>query len=146
MLVNAGYQAKDIYVFMIYNWNYDFEELENKRLKCWEWKVQIADCRYRPLEQTYDCYNPLRHQTNDDYYINLNWTDGEIKQFRRNIRRQNICVRHGFSYYSKDLEQKHIDRAIAKQIRNISESTAKTLLTEGVLTSFWYPDKVTPPS
>ena len=109
-LIEAGYDAKNIYVFMIYNWNYPFKELENKRLKCWEWKVQIADCRYRPLNQTYDNYNPRVEQTINDYYIHPNWNDNEIKLFRRNVRRQNICVRHGFSFYSKTLEQKKFEK------------------------------------
>jgi len=42
---------------MIYNWSFDYEELEAKREKCFEWNVQIADCRYRPLNQTFDNYN-----------------------------------------------------------------------------------------
>ncbi|RLE53976.1 MAG: Fe-S oxidoreductase, partial [Candidatus Methanomethylicota archaeon] len=58
LLKDAGYRSYDIYVFMLYNWDIPFEEMEKKRIKCWEWKVQIADCRYRPLDQTFDNYNP----------------------------------------------------------------------------------------
>ncbi|MBA7644935.1 hypothetical protein ES703_52684 [subsurface metagenome] len=146
MLVDAGYQAKDIYVFMIYNWNYDFLELEKKRLKCWEWKVQIADCRYRPLEQVYDYYNPKKEQTIDEYYIHPKWIDNEIKQFRKNVRRQNICVRHGFSFYSKDLEQKRVDQTIASKIKTVSPRGARMLLNKGIISDYWYPDKTTHPS
>lgn len=64
---------------MLYNWDVPFEETEQKRLKCWEWKVQIADCRYRPLTQTYDHYNPRKKQTNEDYYIHPSWIDEEVK-------------------------------------------------------------------
>jgi len=41
-------------------------------------KQQIADCRYRPLNQLFDNYNPLiKGQTSKDYYIHeeAGWTD-----------------------------------------------------------------------
>ena len=145
ILVDAGYKAKDIYVFMIYNWNHDFQEMEKKRLKCWEWKVQISDCRYRPLEQIYDHYSPQKKQTIDDYYIHPNWSDNEIKQFRKNVRRQNICVRHGFAFYSRDLEQKRVDQTLASGIEGFSPGRAKTLLNKGIISDHWYPDRMTHP-
>ena len=105
--VEAGYRSNDIFVHMLYNWKIPFEEMELKRIKCWEWKVQISDCRFRPLNQTYDNYNPrVVGQTSRDYYIHPMWTDAEVKQFRRNVRRQNICVRHKLPYYSRVLEKK----------------------------------------
>ena len=58
ILIRGGYKSKDIFVFMLYNWNLPFEGMEKKRLKCWDWRVQIADCRYRPLDQTFGRYNP----------------------------------------------------------------------------------------
>lgn len=107
ILEDAGYHRKDIYIFMIYNWDLDFEEMENKRIKCHEWKVQISDCRNRPLTQLYDHYKPLKDQNEGtEYHINPNWTDAEVKQFRKNVRRTNICVRHDFPYHSKLLENK----------------------------------------
>lgn len=127
ILTSVGYNPRDIYVFMIYNWHHGFREMEEKRLKCWEWKVQIADCRYRPLNQTYDNYDSLSEQTKNDYYIHRNWTDSEVKQFRRNVRRQNICVRHQFSYYSRILERK-------------SSST-----TRDTIDDLWCPDNITMP-
>jgi len=127
ILTSVGYNPRDIYVFMIYNWNHGFHEMEKKRLKCWEWKVQIADCRYRPLNQTYDNYDSLKEQTRNDYYIHPNWTDNEVKQFRRNVRRQNICVRHRFSCYNRVLERK-------------SSSTTKDTIDD-----LWCPDKITMP-
>jgi len=141
MLADAGYPGKDIYVFMIYNWEHDFKEMEMKRLKCWEWKVQITDCRYRPLNQTYDNYNSSKKQTSKDYYIHPNWSDKEIKQFRRNVRRQNICVRHGFPFYSRVLEKKRIDQRLAHKIKNMPKNEVKSLLNEGVLSDLWYPDE-----
>jgi len=108
LLVNAGYQRKDIYVFMLYNHDLDFDQLEKKRLKCLEWGVQIADCRFRPLNQTFDNYNPQAWkdgQSNQEYYIHPNWTDFQIRKFRKQVREQNIIIRHGFSEYSRDKER-----------------------------------------
>ncbi|MGD1046991.1 MAG: Fe-S oxidoreductase, partial [Bacteroidota bacterium] len=104
MLVNAGYSSKDIYVFMINNFEQDYYEMLKKLKQCKRWGVQIADCRYRPLDQTYDNYNPRREQTNDDYFIHPKWTDRQIKLFRKKVREQNIMIRHGFDFYSRDLE------------------------------------------
>lgn len=114
ILVNAGYRNSDISIFMIYNWDLTFQEMEEKRIQCWEWKVQINDCRYRPLNWTYDEYKPRRHQTIKDYYIHPKWTDEEIKQFRRNVRRQNICVRQRKSFFSKHLLYKKYSKDIEK--------------------------------
>ena len=93
---------------MIYNWDYNFEYMELKRRKCYQWGVQIADCRYRPLDQTYDYYNGhVENQNQDDYFIHPNWTDDSVKQFRKNVRKHNICIRHGISWekYSQKLER-----------------------------------------
>lgn len=116
-LVDAGFRSKEIYVFMVYNYELPFEIMEKKRLKCWEWGVQIADCRYRPLDQTFDNYNPyIREQTNRDYFIHYNWNDTEVRRFRKNVREQNICVRQGFKQYNKELERaaQRAKRALTK--------------------------------
>lgn len=105
MLVNSGYSARDIYIFMIYNYKQGYYEMLRKLGQCKKWGVQIADCRYRPLDQTFDNYNPRRKQTSEDYYINPNWTDRQIKLFRRKVRQQNIMIRHGFDFYSSELEK-----------------------------------------
>jgi hypothetical protein len=111
ILISGGYRSRDIFVFMLYNWDIPFEEMEKKRVKCWEWKVQIAGCRYRPLDQTYDHYNPRKtEQTKEDYYIHKDWTDKQIKKFTSNVRRQNICIRYGVDYYSAKLERKKISK------------------------------------
>ncbi len=142
LLVDAGYASKDIYVFVIYNWNIPFEEMEKKRKKCWEWKVQIADCRYRPLVQTFDYYKPTkRHQTSREYYINEEhgWTDELIKQFRKNVRRQNICVRHGFPFYSKAFEHKKFGRTILKEVRKLKSISEKIKYLESKGIDYWFP-------
>jgi len=99
LLNKAGYSRKDIFVFMIYNYDVTFEEMEKKRKLCKKWGVQIADCRYRPLWQLWDNYNPQarKGQTEKDYYIHkkAGWTDSKIRKFRKNIREQNIGIRYG---------------------------------------------------
>jgi hypothetical protein len=49
----------------------------------------------------------VKSQTKDEYYIHSNWTDEEIRQFRRNVRRHNICIRHNLKWdeYSREKEK-----------------------------------------
>jgi len=136
ILINAGFRSKDIFVFMLYNYEIDFYEMEKKRLKCWEWKIQIADCRYRPLDQTFDNYNPrAKEQTNEDYYIHHNWTDTQIRQFRKNVRRQNVCVRQDLRFYSRTLENKKVDKKLSLKLKQMPLEEVK-----GILSDFWYPN------
>ena len=74
VLIEAGYNPKDIAIFMIYNYELDYNELEEKRAYCFKWGVQVSDCRYRPLDRLDDGYNPNKTsgQTNKDYHINHN--------------------------------------------------------------------------
>ena len=140
MLVDAGYRTKDIYVFMIYNWENVFREMEMKRLKCWEWNVQIADCRYRPLNQKFDNYTPQKAQTKRDYFIHKNWTDQEVKHFRRNVRRHNICVRQCKSFYSRLLEKQRTNKEVARLSNSMSEDEVSKIIRDA-----WFPSKITPP-
>ncbi len=145
-LVEGGYNPKDIFVFMLYNWEISFEEMEQKRIQCWKWKVQIADCRYRPLHQTFDNYNPRKvGQTNSDYYIHQNggWTDVLVKQFRKNIRRQNICIRHGFPFYSRDFETKKLDMKVTKKTKYLKTKREKVQFLRKKEINFWFADKTT---
>ena len=139
ILIDGGYKNKDISVFMIYNWDIDYLEMEEKRVKCFEWGVQIMDCRYRPLDQTFDEYSSYKHkgQTSDDYHINPNWTDEEVRAFRRNVRRHNICVRHETDYHSNDLERKKIPQDKAKEYRNMSYEEAKKYVPDA-----WTPKEI----
>lgn len=138
LLIKAGYNSKDLYVFMIYNWEIPFKEMEKKRIKCWKWKVQISDCRYRPLKQTFDNYSPRKKQNNEDYFIHPSWTDAEVKQFRRNVRRQNICIRMNFPFHSKLLENKKIK--LTKKFNNMPLKEAKLKIPD-----LWIPNRVTYP-
>ena len=115
---------------MIYNADLSFEEMEKKRIKCFELGVYIVGCRYVPLNQTYDNYNPQKlNQTNKDYFINekTGWTDQKNKKFKKNIRYSNICTRFNFEFYSKE-------RAKNKNICYFSKEEAKLLFND-----FWDP-------
>lgn len=135
MLINAGFPRKEIYVFMLYNWEYGYNDMESKRIKCWKWGVQISDCRYRPLDQLFDRYNSKRKQTNEDYYIHPKWTDEKIKLFRSNVRKHNICVRHGFPFYSKTMEHMKLSK---EEIARLNKSPKKDV--RKTLGDAWYPD------
>lgn len=131
ILVDAGFNAKDISVFMIYNFDIDYEEMEEKRLKCYEWGVQITDCRYRPLDSTFDNYSPHKFKTGqsrEDYWINPNWTDEGVRLFRRNIRSHNICVRLGIDFHSPALERKKIPQDKAREYRAMTYEEVKNEL------------------
>ena len=127
---------------MINNWLIDFETMEKKRVEAWKMKVQIADCRFRPLDQTFDNYNPQTRssQTKDDYYIHPKWTDAQIRQFRRNVRRQNICVRMELPFHSNTLERGRITKRKYHMIKKLSRSEIKRLLPDA-----WFPDEITYP-
>lgn len=136
VLFSAGFRFKEIFVFMLYNYEIGFNEMEKKRIKCWEWKVQIADCRYRPLDQTFDNYNPqAKEQTNEDYYIHYNWTDAQIRQFRRNVRKQNMCVRQDVKFHSRILENKKLDKELSYKLKWMSRKEVEKILSDA-----WYPN------
>ena len=140
LLVDAGYNPKDISVFMIYNHDLDYEELEKKRVYCFKWGVQVSDCRYRPLDRLDDGYNPAKHsgQTNDEYHINPNWTDDEVRAFRRNVRRHNICIRHDMKYHSNKAERKKISKEASMKYRDMTFEEVKKYLPDA-----WNPAEVT---
>ncbi|MBU4502295.1 MAG: radical SAM protein [Nanoarchaeota archaeon] len=139
-LENARYPAKDIYVFMIFNWDIPFLEMERKRLKCWKWKVQITDCRYRPMTQLYDHFNSRSRQNSEDYFIHPKWSDAEVKQFRRNVRKQNICVRHGFPFHSGLLERKGVTKKLSMELRDLPREKVLQKVPDA-----WFPDKICKP-
>lgn len=140
LLVDAGYNPKDISVFMIYNHDLDYKELEKKRVYCFNWGVQVSDCRYRPLDRLDDGYNPAKHsgQTNDEYHINPNWTDDEVRTFRRNVRRHNICIRHDMKYHSNKAERKKISKEASMKYRDMSFEEVKQYLPDA-----WNPAEIT---
>ena len=149
LLKNAGYQLRsNVYVFMIYNWEIPFEEMEQKRLKCWEWKIQISDCRYRPLNQTHDRYNGQQFrsgQNGRDYHIHrtAGWTDKKIRLFRKHIRRQNICIRTRISFYSNDIERsslnKYVRDVLIEIANNYPREEAEPILNQ-LKIPYWFPE------
>lgn len=136
-LTNAGYKNKSISIFMLYNWNVNPMEMEKKRIHCWEMGVQISDCRFRPLNQLYDEFNARKIQTSEEYFIHPKWSDLTIKRFRKNIRRHNICVRHGFSFHSPVLERKGMSKEKITYYKSIKN---KDLLRKD-LENIWFPEE-----
>lgn len=130
ILVDSGFDSKEISVFMLYNHELDYDVLESKRVKCFEWGVQITDCRFRPLDEIKDDYSPHKRngQTSEDYFIHENWTDEAVRKFRRNVRRNNICVRHGVDFHSSILERKKIPQEEAKLLRELPYDEVKNKL------------------
>lgn len=141
ILIDAGFKAKEISIFMIYNYELDYEEMEKKRVYCAKWGVQITDCRYRPLDQTFDEYSPNKHkgQTNKDYWINPNWTDQKVRKFRRNVRRHNICMRHEVDYHSSLLERKSIPKEEARKLRTRNYNEVKDILPDAWCPFLFHP-------
>ncbi|MGB8216392.1 MAG: radical SAM protein [Candidatus Methanoperedens sp.] len=112
ILVKAGYNTKDISVFMIYNFDIPYEDMIKKLKHCKTLGVQITDCRYRPLEIDYDNYLPhMRNgQPEGNYYIHkkAGWTDQKIRNFRKQVRQHNIWVRYAKDKgleYNPDMEK-----------------------------------------
>ena len=123
--------------------------MERKRIQCYNWGVQIADCRYRPLDQTFDEYNPRKvGQTEADYHIHSSagWTDARVKQFRKNIRRTNICTRHGFPFYSPEFERKQLKSEHAKRLKRFGSLKEKEEYLQSHNIDYWFPGRITEPT
>lgn len=120
LLIDSGYQNNKIGVFMLYNFDLDYEELERKRVAVFNMGCMIMDCRYRPLTQTFDEYNPFKEQDNTDYYINPNWSDTQIKTFKRNVRYTNICIMFKLKYFCKELIYKQVTSEEKQMIKKYS--------------------------
>lgn len=129
ILEEAGYRRKSISIYMIFNWDIPFNEMEKKRAKCFEWGVQITDCRYRPIDITSDNYNPhKKSQTNEDYYIHPLWTDEQNRMFRRHVRRTNIAIRQDTNFYSYKVETKKFSKDMIAKFRNMSVKEASKII------------------
>ena len=71
------------------------------------------------------------------YYIHPNWSDETIKDFRRNVRRHNICVRHGLVFYSKDCERKKVSKEESMKMRNLKDKNS----IKAEYPDSWFPDE-----
>lgn len=139
LFVDAGFQKKEIMIFMLFNYDLSYEELEKKRVDCFKWGVQISHNRFRPLDSTKDDYNPRKkEQTSEDYYIHPNWTDAEIRQFSRNVRRQNICIRFSSKYHSSLVERKKLSKDVIEKYRYCEYDD----LDKSIITDAWNPNQV----
>lgn len=78
-LVQAGYNPKDMQVFMICNWKVPYYENLEKLYTLMQWGVQISDCWF-------DNQLPPNIEP-------IDWTKEEIKEFRRLMRDHNIRIR-----------------------------------------------------
>jgi len=144
LLLAAKFSFDEISIFMLYNYDVPFEEMEEKRKKCWEWKVQITDCRYRPLEQTYDNYNGQRKsQKEEQYYIHKKsgWTDYKVRKFRENIRRQNICIRYRLPFYSKTFERRRAGLDIVNLFKSLLTKREKVNFLQELDIDYWLPNR-----
>lgn len=138
LLIGAGYRPVYIGIFVLYNWEIPYEEMEQKRMAIFEWGCTTMDCRFRPLNQTFDEFKMRKQQTNEDYYIHPQWTDKQVKEYRRNIRRTNICTLFKRKYYVKETE-----RGISKEEKeHISDLSYDELINEGY--TVYDPLKITP--
>ncbi len=120
ILKDAGYNSKEIYVFFLYNWEIPYEEMYMKVTKLWDLKVQIADCRFRPLNQVYDYYKPQawrKGQSSRSYFIHPLWTDFEVRSLRKLVRWHNISIRHiGYEKYTH-IYFSYLDKLNPKKIK-----------------------------
>ncbi len=143
LLLEAKFPKREISIFMLYNFEIPFEEMEKKRKKCWEWKIQITNCRYRPLDQTYDKFDGHRkYQKDTSYYIHkkTGWNDRKVRKFGRHIRRQNICIRYRLPFYSNEFERKRAGLDLVSEFKKLKTKTEKIQLLEDYCIEFWLPD------
>ena len=139
ILEQGGFKRYDMGVFMLYNHDLPYLELEKKRVVCWEQKIQIMDCRYRPYTQLYDNYNARSNkpQTNEDYFIHPKWTDKEVKTFRRNVRQHNICIRYRKNWYSYKVWGKKISEDLRKKCFEMEYNQVKEIVDD-----VWIPSQI----
>lgn len=108
LLRGAGYSNRQLQVFMLYNHELPPGELFAKVEQCFEWGVQVSDCRFRPLDLFEDGYDPrAKSQPPGSYFIGRDWDDSRVRGLRREVRQNNICVRYGIprEQYNSHLER-----------------------------------------
>jgi hypothetical protein len=88
-----------------------------------------------------------KDQTSKDYYIHTEtgWTDALVKQFRKNVRRQNICVRHRFPFHSPGFERKTVEKEVLTSVKRMKTYDEQIRLLQQINANFWLPDKITYP-
>jgi hypothetical protein len=140
ILEQGGYPHVSVQVFMLYNHDLSPFEIEQKRIQCWKWGVQVMDCRFRPLDQFHENYCPTKEQTPEDYHIHDGWTDQGIKRTRKAFRRQNIQVRYNkFPFHSKYFERKLLrDTLPVGTLAELAKQYPEDI--KRVLLDAWFPE------
>ena len=142
VLEQGGYSHNAVQIFMLYNHELTPKEIEKKRIQCWDWGVQVMDCRFRPLDQFHESYCPTKEQTPNDYHIHDGWTDRSIKITRRSFRRQNIQVRYNkFPFHSKHFERKKLRDKLPIGILDELKSKSQEEIRR-VLPDSWFPKEL----
>jgi len=77
-LLKTGYKPNDLMVFMICNWRITFQENIKKLDLCKVWNVKVCDCYF--------------DGQSSPKIISLFWSNREIKEFRKKVRRHNQLV------------------------------------------------------
>jgi hypothetical protein len=77
-LINAGYDTKNIMIFMICNWKVSYEDCLRKLDLCKIWNFQIADCYFD---------NQLSPNIKPIY-----WNQVQITDFRSKVRKHNQLI------------------------------------------------------
>ncbi len=78
LLLNTGYAPRDIMIFVICNWKTSYEDNLRKMDLCKVWNFQMADCYFD---------NQLSPNIRPLY-----WTEREIKDFRKRVRKHNQLI------------------------------------------------------
>jgi hypothetical protein len=81
LLLNSGYDPKEITIFIICNWEIPYEVNLRKLDLCKIWNVKIADCWFD---------NQLSPNIKPIY-----WNEDQIKDFRSKVRKHNQLVNFG---------------------------------------------------
>lgn len=131
ILVDEGFPKTEISVFVLFNHDLSFRECEEKRVKLFNYGVKIVPCRFRPYNQYFDkYYGKYNEQTKEDYFINENWTDYQIRVFNSNCRKHNVCIRYESKYYSNAMFHKKVPYELAKRLKKASAKEARKYLND----------------
>ena len=81
ILLKAGYNTREITIFMICNWKISYEDNLRKLDLCKIWNIKVADCWFD---------NQLSPNIKP-----IHWNIHEIKDFRKRVRKHNQMVSFG---------------------------------------------------
>ncbi len=96
LLLNAGYSPRDIMVFVICNWKTTYEDNLKKMELCKIWDFQMADCYFD---------NQLSPNIKP-----IHWTNEQIKDFRKRVRKHNQLVNFRIDPEMKDSQMEKVKK------------------------------------